>query len=67
LREPPPNPEQIRTKTMTEAQKIRILTDAKDDIEKSLPKLKAAGYDASELQDFLKHLRLDITDLMVSA
>lgn len=52
---------------MTDAQKIRILTDAKDDIEKSLPKLKAAGYDTADLQDFLKHLREDITDLMVPA
>lgn len=52
---------------MTDNQKIRILTDGKDDLERGLPKLKAAGYDTSELEDFLKNLRLDITDLMVSA
>jgi hypothetical protein len=52
---------------MTQAQKIRILTDAKDQLERALPKLRSAGYDTSELEDYIRHLRYDIIDLMVPA
>jgi hypothetical protein len=61
------NEEREQAPGINTLQKIKVLTDAKDQLERSLPKFRAADYDCTELEDYIKHLTADIVALQVPA